>query len=185
MSPVQFEEINAELAVLKREWSSGTELSRIATRATFLRLLVTLARQEDAFTRSDADTLAAPYENDEAVNRAIHMLETRFTDAVRIEEIAAAVAMSPDWLTRLFHEVTGTTPREYLSHLRLERAKALLLTSSHTVSEVALLSGFNNAAYFARFFRKRTGVSPRDFKSARDNQRNRNVRLTVLVSNND
>ena len=175
LSPVQFEEINAELAVLKREWSSGTELSRIATLATFLRLLVTLARQEDAFARSDAATLAAAG-SDEAVNLAIHLIETRFTNPVRIEEIAAAVAMSPDWLTRLFREVTGTTPRDYLSHLRLECAKALLITSSHTVSEVALLSGFNNAAYFARFFRKRTGFSPRNFKSVRDNQRTRNVR---------
>ena len=164
LTPVPFAEMNAELSLLKREWASGTELGKIATTATLVRLIVQLARQEDAFVPQGTARSAVNIDAKEAVNRAVHLIEAGFTEPLQIERIAAAVAMSPDWLTRVFHAVIGQTPRDYLRHLRLERAKALLMTTRHSITDVAQMSGFGNSAYFARVFRQQTGMTPGNFQ---------------------
>lgn len=74
---------------------------------------------------------------------------------------------SPEYLTKLFKHETGMTPFQYLKNCRLENAANILavMYGKGNISETARLCGFNDPLYFSRQFRKKYGVSPRDFKA--------------------
>lgn len=162
LSPDAYAAIAGELAELRAEWESGTPDGILLTRPLFLRLLVHLARR-------NAD--APPSENrppsdarEATVAAAVRYLDEHFAEPVRMETVAASVFLSPDRLTEVFAAQMGRTPRDYLRHLRLERAKSLLLSSDESITTIAVRSGFGEAAYFARVFRQATGMTPRDWR---------------------
>ena len=73
----------------------------------------------------------------------------------------------PDHMRRLFRKETGKTPHEYLMDLRIKSAKNLLISrkiSNYTISEIATFSGFRDATYFCRAFKKATGRAPAEYE---------------------
>lgn len=56
--------------------------------------------------------------------------------------------------------------REYINTIRIEEAKRLLLTTNHSVSDVAGMVGYDNISYFSTVFRKYAGMSPIDWRSS-------------------
>lgn len=107
------------------------------------------------------------------IGRAIRAMEKNCTRTFTLKSLADEVHMSPSSFRHHFTEITGTPPVEYLLRLRLRKA-ILMLTSPTSVSGVALQSGFRDNNYFSRQFRKRTGLSPREFQ-----KRYRNMQVTV------
>lgn len=81
-------------------------------------------------------------------------------------ELAAKAGYQPDYLNRKFKESTGLTLRQYRDSLRLERAKKLL-GRGLAVGDAAFQSGFDDANYFTRWFRRQTGVTPGRFRGSR------------------
>lgn len=77
-----------------------------------------------------------------------------------VAEIAAAARMTPNHFSSLFHDYTGETFSEFLGEKRMDAAKKLLVDLTLNISEVAFRAGYSDAGYFARRFRKATGVSP-------------------------
>jgi AraC-like DNA-binding protein len=82
------------------------------------------------------------------------------TDDIDLAEVARHCCVSEGHLSRLFHRATGLTFREYLSQIRIERAKSLLIQSAKSVTEIAYESGFQSLSQFHRVFRKIHGISP-------------------------
>ena len=76
-------------------------------------------------------------------------------------------AYSDEHLRRCFKADTGTTPQDYLNNLRIEYARRLLHAGAKrmTIAEIAYSSGFSDPLYFSRIFRRKTGLSPRQFAS--------------------
>ena len=84
-----------------------------------------------------------------------------------IKESAVKSGFSYSYLKSCFKKDVGETPLEFLTNIRINHAKKLLLqTPFYSISEVAYLCGFNDPLYFSRCFRKHTGVSPREYKTA-------------------
>lgn len=79
-------------------------------------------------------------------------------------QIADHMAVSESHLTRVFRRDLGITPWEYLTRLRIQRAKELLISTHLTVTAIANEVGYNDGAYFSRVFRQETGRSPLDFR---------------------
>ena len=77
-----------------------------------------------------------------------------------VKELAALCSLSEDYFRKLFQAVYGTTPLRYINELRIGYAEELLHSGLYTVGEVALLSGFTDAAYFSRAFKRATGHAP-------------------------
>ena len=98
------------------------------------------------------------------VAAAVRFLDAHFDEPLRVEQVAASVFLSPDRFTEVFARTMGRTPRDYIRHLRVERARLLLNTTSLSVSEVGRQAGFGEAAYFTRVFRAATGMTPREFR---------------------
>ena len=166
LTPDGYESIAASLAELEAEWSSGTPSGTALTRALFVRLLVHLARRyaDSARVPNVRATPQAPASHEPTVAAAVRYLDEHFAEPLRIEQIAAQVFLSPDRFTEVFARAMGRTPRDYLRHLRLERAKTLLTGTRKPVSAVALEAGFGDAAYFTRVFRAATGRTPTGYR---------------------
>jgi AraC family transcriptional regulator len=64
----------------------------------------------------------------------------------------------------MFKRSTGLAPHQYLGDLRLERAKRLLADGRTPIIEIAFEIGYANPSQFSSFFRKRTGLSPTEFR---------------------
>ncbi len=79
-------------------------------------------------------------------------------------EMAERCECTPTHLSRAFRKYFGTTPYQLLMELRIDRAKHLLAREELSVKEISALSGYTNALNFSTEFRKRTGMSPRDYR---------------------
>lgn len=89
-----------------------------------------------------------------------------YAEAVSELAMAKMCGMSPFRFSRAFHVTYGVTFRDYLSDYRLTQAKRLLGNAQVSITDVAAMAGFNDASYFARLFRKRTGTSPTAYRTA-------------------
>jgi two-component system response regulator YesN len=81
-----------------------------------------------------------------------------------LNEVAAHVNLSPSHFSTVFSHEMGETFKEYLTRIRIDRAKELLRTTALKSFEVAYQSGYNDPHYFSYIFRKNTGVSPQQFR---------------------
>ncbi|QAY64565.1 helix-turn-helix domain-containing protein [Xylanimonas allomyrinae] len=98
------------------------------------------------------------------LQRAMAYLEARVESRVRVSELAAMVGVSPSHLTALFGEATGGGVLAYHTELRMARARRLLDTTGLSVSEIAQDSGYGDALYFSRHFRKHHALSPTEYR---------------------
>lgn len=112
------------------------------------------------------DQLLTPSDRDflERVDKQLEQqLEARDVD---LERLASELFISRTQLNRRVKALTDETMRDRVNRLRAERAKQLLATDNQTIGEVARACGFDDTAYFSRFFRKMTGQSPTDYKKS-------------------
>ena len=166
LTPDAYAPVAEMLGELRREWAAGTPDGTLLVRGLFPRLLVHLARR---YAASYVEPRSGPRISQEAtqeatVAAAVRYLDAHFAGPLRVEQVAASVFLSPDRFTEVFARTMGRTPRDYIRHLRVERARHLLLATGLSVSEVGQAAGFGEAAYFTRVFRTATGLTPRDFR---------------------
>ncbi len=102
-----------------------------------------------------------------AVRPALEKMRSELSADVAIEEYAALCGMSAGRFQHQFREAMGVPPHRYLTDLRVADAKELLAHSDLSVSEVSALGGIRDPLYLSRVFRRRTGVTPTDFRKER------------------
>jgi AraC family transcriptional regulator of adaptative response / methylphosphotriester-DNA alkyltransferase methyltransferase len=96
---------------------------------------------------------------------AVAIVESEYASDLALDDIARRVASSRRQLQRAYAEIGGTTFREHLTRVRMQRA-ALLLNERHlTVREVARRVGYRQPAQFAKAFRRYIGVAPSDYRA--------------------
>ncbi|MCI8650653.1 MAG: helix-turn-helix transcriptional regulator [Anaerotruncus sp.] len=97
------------------------------------------------------------------VESAIAIIQEEFPFLEGLDELSERLEVSKAHLSRSFMRETGVTPGKYITYVRIEYAKLLLRDEGTTISYVAEASGFANANYFAKVFRKQTGMSPSEY----------------------
>ncbi|MBQ2696266.1 MAG: helix-turn-helix domain-containing protein [Clostridia bacterium] len=95
-----------------------------------------------------------------------HYLEDMIFSDVSVSDIAAEFNYSEKYIGRLFKKHTGKTIKEYVGEQRLQRAVKLLFSSEYTITEISVMTGFNNLTYFCRKFKEQYGISPRDYQKS-------------------
>lgn len=84
---------------------------------------------------------------------------------ISLNSVAAEVSMSPNYFSSIFRQETGQTFVEYLTHVRMEKAKELLRTSSMKTAEVAFAVGYKDPHYFSYLFKKTQYCTPKEFRN--------------------
>ncbi len=103
-------------------------------------------------------TLAA---QTQAVERAIQIMHTHLHEVLPLEDLASVACLSPSHFHRVFCRLIGIPPGEFLSALRLQMARRLLLTTSLSVTEICFAVGYTSTGSFTSRFTHRVGLSPR------------------------
>lgn len=145
---------------MSKETLSNDCYSRIQLKSFLFQLLTFLGR-----CRSQEQAEAQALEpKDAVIQDAAQYIYNHHSEPLTLEAVAKAAHMSPAWFSRKFHRAVGLGFKEYLTHVRLESAAELLLTTSLSVTEIALICGFSNGNYFGDAFKKARGISPREFR---------------------
>lgn len=101
----------------------------------------------------------------ETTRQALDFMNTHYTEPVTLDDIAASVALSKFYFTRLFQKETTYTPKEYLNRIRLRNAMHQLSTTADSVEAIALRCGFSSSTVFIRAFKRETdGITPEVFR---------------------
>jgi AraC family transcriptional regulator len=85
---------------------------------------------------------------------------------LRIRDVAAQVSLSASHFCRAFRESFGTPPRQYVTGLRIELAKQLMLSTSDPLTQVALACGMADQAQLSKVFRREVGQTPSSWRRA-------------------
>lgn len=107
--------------------------------------------------------------NSERFMTVIKYIGENFSDHLDINSLASMSNMSSYHFCRLFKQITGKSPINYVNHLRLEKATELFLHGDYTITEIALRCGFSDANYFSRLYKKYKHISPIEIKNSRTN----------------
>jgi AraC-like DNA-binding protein len=99
---------------------------------------------------------------------ATEIVDREYAAELSLDDIARRVASSRRQLQRAYAEIGGTTFREHLTRVRMQKAADMLATRSLTVREVAHRVGYRQPAQFAKAFRRQLGVAPSDFRTNGD-----------------
>ena len=136
---------------LNKEWHS-TRPNRVNyCRALFTEIVTSLL-----ITHGE---LPVNYDKIRKVEKIIKYLIDHYDEDLSLKELADLNGISIPYTNKIFKEVTGTTPFDYLASLRINKAKELL-NDGHSVSSTAVNVGYADPAYFSRRFKQKEGISP-------------------------
>jgi AraC-like DNA-binding protein len=99
------------------------------------------------------------------IDKARLMIREKLNSPVSPEELAAALNMSYTWFRRMFRQYTGLAPAQYITQLKIQKARELLSVTSMPIKEIALELGYESIDYFSTLFKKQTGTTPGQFRN--------------------
>lgn len=111
----------------------------------------------------------APNENlkhKETVDFIIQYIHEHYAENIHLQQLADRVYISKNHLSTIFRQATGETFGDYLTRVRMERAKSMVLEKRLLVAEIAEKVGYRNVPYFTTLFKRHTGKSPTEFYKA-------------------
>ncbi|MBI9016812.1 MAG: AraC family transcriptional regulator [Phycisphaerae bacterium] len=139
------------------EHRSPKESSKIVARIALIQILIAALR---IFKTQEL----ANSQLSQEIKRACDFIDANFQFDLKNEEIAKKANLSVSSFYLRFSEEVGVTPREYITQKRIHKARQLLRNSSISITKIAQSVGFSSSQYFATFFKKITGVSPRQYQ---------------------
>ncbi len=101
---------------------------------------------------------------DQQVLQAARYICEHYTQPVSSQDVADAVGFSPNYLSRRFRTAAGIGLHEYLVFIRLHHAAQELVSTRDSITSIALRCGFADSNYFKDSFKKKFGVTPRDYR---------------------
>jgi len=107
------------------------------------------------------DTLAS---HRRAVERVITSARQRLCEPISLQDMSRVAYISTFHFNRVFHQITGLPPAKFISALRLDEAKRLLLNTDRSITDISFEVGYNSLSTFTRRFTQRVGLGPREFR---------------------
>lgn len=137
-----------------------------AGNALLLAIVVQIARIATALPARDGADAAARSRKSAQVERFRALVDARFREHLPVEGYAAEMGLTAGHLSRLCREVLGRSAMDVINARHVHEAERELVYSILGVKQIAGLLGFADDAYFGRFFRKHTGMTPTQFRQA-------------------
>ena len=138
-----------------------TPESPIAARGVLYELIAWIIRDHRAEQlRRDR----APASYSPPIVKVMKWLDEHLDENISVGDLADVAGLSPSYFRRWFHREVGSSPRDYVTQLRVERAKRMLAHSDRSITEVAMDLGYSTSAYFTAVFHGETGMTPSEFR---------------------
>ena len=102
---------------------------------------------------------------DQKIEQAKILMNENVSGNIDPEELAMRLNISYSWFRRVFKEYTGYAPAKYFQELKLRKAKQMLVGTSQSVKRNFFFSGLPVYRIFFSFFKKRTGLTPLEYRS--------------------
>lgn len=162
-------------AKLAAEW--GVEAKREDLKNAYFNTKVLSHRQHDSIVKllvifaqhlsMLSNQVVVQHENSEppVITRAKEYIHEHQTEELSLGQVAKAVNTSSFYFCKMFKKVTGINFTDYLSRVRIEKSKNLLLNPNLRVSEIAFEVGFQSLTHFNRVFKKILGQSPTEYRA--------------------
>ena len=106
----------------------------------------------------------------EQMKSVLRRIRRDYAAPLTLDELAAEAGMNPRYFCRVFRQLTGRTPIDYLNYYRIECAAELLCAEADSVTDIALSCGFGDPGYFARLFRRHKGMSAAAYRKTHREQ---------------
>ncbi|CQR45944.1 HTH-type transcriptional activator Btr [Paraliobacillus sp. PM-2] len=106
------------------------------------------------------------YQSQDKMERTKKYIHDHFDQPINLEELAQLNDLSTTYFSNLFKESTGYTLIDYITNVRLNKAKQLLQKNKYSLKEISYMIGYNDPNYFSRVFKKYYGVSPKQYQQA-------------------
>lgn len=111
-----------------------------------------------------AEELQLTGTKDMEVLQAAKYIYQNFASPLSLEEVASVAGLSPTYFSRKFKQITGIGFKEYVNFVRMKNATLELLSTDHSITEIALNNGYTDGNYFKDSFKKVHGCSPREYR---------------------
>lgn len=108
---------------------------------------------------------SSPSLENTAIDDAVRYISRHYHEPITIHALAERAYLNSNYFSKLFTAQVGTTPQQFITYIRMEKAKELLRYTELTVGEVAATVGYSDALYFSRVFKRYTGMAPSAFRS--------------------
>jgi len=102
------------------------------------------------------------------VDVAKEYIDTHYQNEISLDDVSREVDISPYYFSKIFKDETGENFIEYLTAIRIAKAKELLLRSEYSMKEICSMVGYSDPNYFSRTFKKNVGVTPTEFKEGKE-----------------
>lgn len=163
-------EIEAEVIYLTghAEFTYATEALRLGAmdyllkpveQEDLMRALEKVARKIPDF-KCDMETLNA----EKIVEKAKKYIKENSDREISRAEVAERFFIHPDYLSHIFKEWAGITFQDYVIKTRMDKAKKMLIYTDVSISNIAANTGYSNTAYFAKHFKRETGMTPKQYR---------------------
>jgi AraC-like DNA-binding protein len=120
---------------------------------------------DDTSSACREDTIAS---HRRAVERVITSARGRLCEPISLHDMSRVAYLSAFHFNRVFHQITGLPPGKFISALRLDEAKRLLLNTDRSITDICFEVGYNSLSTFTRRFTQRVGLGPREFRYLAD-----------------
>jgi len=137
---------------MHRKWRMAGELELFHVKTLFYQCVYEILWQlhRDGLHMVQADP----------VTQAIRYMQDHYGNPITLDSLSETLDCSVGHIVKLFKREVGSSPIQYLTSIRIEQAKTLLLHSEATLEEIANRVGYPDKYYFGRIFKKHTGISP-------------------------
>ncbi len=128
-----------------------------------------LSGQNDFLKKIDTIPVVKAATRDEVLtrlSRAVDYIYQQYHTAISLDELAKVACMSKFHFLRMFKQVHGQTPYQFIAAIRLDKAKQLLSNSDLTVTDIAILVGYEDIATFCRAFKRKHSIWPMSYRLA-------------------
>lgn len=155
------EEFGGDASELMKEYSNITEL--LSTDFTVERMKATLTEiLEKTIVFRNA---AAGSKHDSTISKAKKYIQENYAQPdISLHTVAEKVNVSPNHFSTIFRQETGETFINYITTIRMEKAKYLLATTSMRTSDIGYEIGYNDTHYFSYAFKRNTGMTAKEFR---------------------
>lgn len=132
-------------------------------RSSLFRTLAVL----DANHKNNASTPTSNLTKKEIADYVELFIKENYQGNITLNEIADSLGFTPDYISKTFKKEKNTTPIKFITKLRINEAKQLLLNTTHDISLISQTIGYTDQFYFSRVFKAQTNLYPSEYRNSK------------------